>query len=92
MSSFARGKKSKAISDRSGLAFPYREMMYEWNGSFVHKSEWEPKHPQLVVRRLVHPSGYWEMSHGGIDDNYNPEVDVWLEMFLEICTKNAIII
>ena len=53
MSNFARGKKSKAISDRSGLAFPYREMMYEWNGSFVHKSEWEPKHPQLVVRRLV---------------------------------------
>lgn len=53
MSNFARGKKSLAISDRSGLAFPYREMMYEWNGSFVHKSEWEPKHPQLVVRRLV---------------------------------------
>ena len=53
MSNFARGKKSLAISDRSGMAFPYREMMYEWNGSFVHSSEWEPKHPQLVVRRLV---------------------------------------
>jgi|TARA_R110000744_G_scaffold41315_4_gene93516 hypothetical protein len=52
MSNFARGKYSKAISDRSGMAFPYREMLFEWNGAFVHKTEWEPKHPQLVVRHL----------------------------------------
>jgi hypothetical protein len=32
---FARGKKSKAISDRSGMAFPYEEMVKEWNGHFV---------------------------------------------------------
>ena len=30
---FARGKRSKAISDRSGQAFPYTEMVKEWNGS-----------------------------------------------------------
>jgi len=47
MSNFASGKKSKAISDRSGMAFPYIEMFKEWNGSFVHKSEFESKHPQL---------------------------------------------
>ena len=47
MSNFSSGKKSKAISDRSGMAFPYQEMMKEWNGSFVHKSEFEAKHPQL---------------------------------------------
>ena len=47
MSNFSTGKKSKAISDRSGMAFPYREMVKEWNGMFVHKSEFEPKHPQL---------------------------------------------
>ena len=47
MSSFARGKHAKAISDRSGMAFPYNEMKTEWNGSFVHKSEYEKKHPQL---------------------------------------------
>ena len=46
MSSFATGKKSKAISDRSGVAFPYNEMIKEWNGSLVHKSEYEPRHPQ----------------------------------------------
>tara|TARA_E500000318_G_scaffold32080_1_gene31952 strand:- start:196 stop:618 length:423 start_codon:yes stop_codon:yes gene_type:complete len=45
--SFASGKRSKAISDRSGQAFPYREMVKEWNGSLVHISEFEPKHPQL---------------------------------------------
>ena len=48
MSKFASGHKSKAISDRSGMAFPYNEMVKEWNGSFVHRSEFETKHPQLT--------------------------------------------
>ena len=39
MSNFATGKKAKAISDRSGLAFPYTEMLKEWNGSLVHISK-----------------------------------------------------
>jgi hypothetical protein len=43
----ATGKYAKAISDRSGMEFPYNEMVKEWNGSFVHKSEFETKHPQL---------------------------------------------
>lgn len=47
MSNFAQGSKSKAISDRSGMRFPYREMRKEWNGSLVHISEFEEKHPQL---------------------------------------------
>jgi hypothetical protein len=47
---FARGKYSKAISDRSGMEFPYNEMVREWNGMFVHKSEFEAKHPQLEPR------------------------------------------
>ena len=46
----ARGKYSKAISDRSGMEFPYHEMMREWNGSLVHRSEFETKHPQLEIR------------------------------------------
>jgi len=44
---YARGKRSQAISDRSGMAFPYNEMVKEWNGMLVHKSEFELKHPQL---------------------------------------------
>ncbi len=46
----ARGKYAKAISDRSGMEFPYNEMVREWNGSLVHKSEFEAKHPQLELR------------------------------------------
>ena len=45
----ATGKHSKAISDRSGFEFPYREMVTEWNGAFVHKSEFEAKHPQIEL-------------------------------------------
>jgi hypothetical protein len=47
---FARGKHAKAISDRSGMEFPYNEMVKEWNGHFVHKSEYEEKHPQLELK------------------------------------------
>ena len=47
MGVFARGKQALAISDRSGLRFPYTEMVREWNGSLVHNSEFEPKQPQL---------------------------------------------
>ena len=47
---FARGKRSMAISDRSGMAFPYSEMVKEWNGFLVHYSEYEPKQPQLDPR------------------------------------------
>ena len=43
---FAKGKYAKAISDRSGMEFPYDEMIKEWNGSFVHISEYEARHPQ----------------------------------------------
>ncbi|OUX41428.1 hypothetical protein CBE37_04840 [bacterium TMED277] len=50
MSSFSTGKYALAISDRSGMAFPYKEMVREWNGSLVHISEFESKHPQLEPR------------------------------------------
>ena len=52
MSKYAVGKHSKAISDRSGLEFPYREMVREWNGSFVHYTEFEPKQPQLEPKPM----------------------------------------
>ena len=55
---FARGKYAKAISDRSGMEFPYNEMVREWNGMFVHKSEFEAKHPQLE------PRGHGAEGHG----------------------------
>ena len=47
MGVFATGKHAVAISDRSGLRFPYNEMVREWNGSLVHFSEFEAKQPQI---------------------------------------------
>ena len=53
MAKWATGKRSQAISDRSGMAFPYTEMVKEWNGSLVHYSEFEPKHPQIRRRHFT---------------------------------------
>jgi len=54
MPKYATGRFAKRISDRSGLAFPYNEMVKEWNGSTVHYTEFEPKHPQLDPK--YHPT------------------------------------
>ena len=53
MPKYASGKFAKRVSDRSGMAFPYNEMVQEWNGSWVHISEFEPKHPQLEPLKIV---------------------------------------
>ena len=50
MGKYASGKNALAISDRSGMQFPYSEMVREWNGSLVHYSEYEAKQPQLEPR------------------------------------------
>jgi hypothetical protein len=47
MGVYAKGSRAYAISDRSGMRFPYREMVREWNGFLVHYSEYESKQPQL---------------------------------------------
>ena len=47
MAGYASGKYALAISDRSGMQFPYSEMVREWNGSLVHYSEFESKQPQI---------------------------------------------
>ena len=50
---YASGKYAKFISDRSGAAFPYKEMRIEWNGSRVHTSEYEEKQPQLTPAKHI---------------------------------------
>ena len=35
------------------MAFPYDEMVKEWNGSLVHNSEYESKQPQIRRRYAV---------------------------------------
>ena len=53
MAKFAKGKYALAISDRSGQAFPGREMVTQWNGAFVHITEYEKKQPQLEPKPFV---------------------------------------
>ena len=50
MGQFSKGRYALMISDRSGAAFPYREMVQEWNGAWVHNSEYDPKQPQVSPR------------------------------------------
>ena len=50
MTSFSSGKYALMVSDRSGQTFPWREMVREWNGAWVHFSEYEKKQPQLQPR------------------------------------------
>ena len=47
MAKFSRGQYALSISDRSGQAFPYLEMVREWTGAWVHVSEYEPKSPLI---------------------------------------------
>ena len=61
MAKFATGKKSWAISDRSGVRYPYRLMKKEWNGALVGPDEYEVKHPQLgPFRKVVDPEALRE--------------------------------
>ena len=54
MARYATGKYAKAISDRSGLEYRYKDMRKEWNGLLVGKDEFERKHPQLGPFRKVY--------------------------------------
>ena len=47
MTKYAKGKYAKVISDRSGQAYAFKDVRFEWNGLLVGKDEWEAKQPQL---------------------------------------------
>ena len=66
MGRYATGKFAKRISDRSGMAFPYNEMVKEWNGSVVHTSEFEAKHPQLEPLPIVNDPQALQESRGQV--------------------------
>jgi len=53
MAKYARGKKSKAISDISGLRVPYTQLKTTWDGLRVSPEDYEPKNPQLTPAKNV---------------------------------------
>jgi len=76
---FSTGKRALAISDRSGQQFPYREMRTEWNGSFVHYTEYEAKHPQLDPRH--HKADAQGLRNARADVRRGTSVDVDLDLY-----------
>jgi len=53
MAKYARGKKSQAISDRSGLRVPYTQLKTTWDGLRVSPEDYEPKNPQLTPAKNI---------------------------------------
>ena len=76
MGKFASGSRAIAISDRSGMKFPYTEMVKEWNGMWVHYSEFEIKQPQLDLA-VIGPDGI-ALEHPRPPQRATPKVPVLL--------------
>ena len=53
MGKYAKGKKSQAISDISGLRVPYTQLKTTWDGLRVSPEDFEPKQPQLTPAKNV---------------------------------------
>jgi|TARA_R110002020_G_scaffold40228_2_gene119120 hypothetical protein len=53
MAVYAKGKKSLAISDRSGFRVPYKNLRTEWNGLRVSPDDYDPKNPQLTPPKNI---------------------------------------
>ena len=61
MGRYASGKFALRISDRDGMAYPYNEMVQEWTGAWVHRSEYEPKSP--LLNPTNHPTDTQSLQH-----------------------------
>tara|TARA_Y100001973_G_C5197670_1_gene335441 strand:+ start:1296 stop:1976 length:681 start_codon:yes stop_codon:yes gene_type:complete len=53
MAVYAKGRRSLAISDRSGFRVPYQNLRTEWNGLRVSPDDYDPKHPQLTPPKNI---------------------------------------
>lgn len=53
MARYATGRKSLAISDRSGFRLKYKNLKTEWNNLRVEPEEYDPKQPQLTPAKNV---------------------------------------
>ena len=53
MAKLASGKKSVAISDRSGFKIKYTDLKTTWDGLRVEPEDWEPTQPQLTPAKNV---------------------------------------
>ena len=82
---YAKGKKSVAMSDRSGFKVKYRRLKETWDGLQVEPEEWEPKHPQLNPPRNVVDATALFKPRPNNDPN-----DVRLELAFDFFSANQI--
>ena len=80
MPSYSSGKNAIAICERSGLKFPYREMIKEpGTGLFIHKSESDG-----MYNRVDHPQNHIK---GAADKqslrNANPDTTLVVEYLVD---------
>lgn len=68
-----------AICDRTGWKYPMSEMRMEWNGLLVHKSVWEPKHPQLTPAHISSDEGRAVQNARPDDTNGNDVGNAWVD-------------
>ena len=61
MARYSSGRFALRISDRDGQAYPYNEMVQEWTGAWVHRSEYEPKSP--LLNPTNHPTDAQSLQH-----------------------------
>ena len=73
-SRFSKGRHALSISDRSGAAFPYLEMVREWTGAWVHTSEFEPKQPQIQPRPVGADPQALEFARTARTEFYTPTI------------------
>ena len=73
-SRFSKGIHALSISDRSGAAFPYIEMVREWNGAWVHTSEFEIKQPQIQPRPVGADPQALEFARTARTEFYTPTI------------------
>jgi hypothetical protein len=61
MGRFAKGKRSRAISDRSGFEVPYTQLKTTWNNLRVEPEEFEVKHPRLTPpKNIIDPTALFD--------------------------------
>jgi len=69
-----RGRRSWAISDRSGFKVRYKDLREDWNGSWVHYSELDGKHPRENIAK-PRPDGL-PLPHARPDqEETDPDID-----------------
>ena len=65
MKTYLKRGEHNFICDRDGFKYKSSEMRKEWNGLRVHKSNFEPRHPQDFVRgKSDDQSVDWTRSEG----------------------------